>query len=352
MERTAGQADAVLDADKGFLAALPGLIRDSRRPLVLCCNSPKLPAGLSGVGVQEVVMLKPKAPELLRLLVLVLAAEGRAGVNLQDVIDVIRQQAPAPARSALQLAAAADWRLQQQRSELASAAVQVDSCCHVSWHSRHVGAGVLGSTMGTTGLSELSQWAGAVAVRGGDDDGSSSLAAVLAQVDEQLSEGLFGGPLVVGITLSAIAVGAAFSAGALAFSTLLLPLILLTGFGGLLSFGLMATVGAAFVIPKMIFSMLSLAVVGGGLLLGWGGVSWLLSQQSSATSNQGSSGFQNSSRQSAASRSSSPDVEVKVEDDKSKEDVKRMASELREFDELLARKEEQRRIKQWERDSR
>lgn len=65
----------------------------------------------------------------------------------------------------------------------------------------------------------------------------------------------------MGITLSAMAVGAAFSAGALAFTTLLLPLILLTGFGGLLSFGLMATVGAAFVIPKMIFSVLSL--VGG-----------------------------------------------------------------------------------------
>jgi hypothetical protein len=47
---------------------------------------------LAGVGVQEVVMLKPKVAELLRLLVLVLAAEGRSGLNLQDVNDVIKQQ--------------------------------------------------------------------------------------------------------------------------------------------------------------------------------------------------------------------------------------------------------------------
>jgi hypothetical protein len=43
--------------------------------------------------------------------------------------------------------------------------------------------------------------------------------------------------------------------------------------------------------------------------------------------------------------------QVKVEDEKSREEVRRMASELREFDELLARTEEQRKIKQWEADS-
>lgn len=48
------EADSLLDADKGFLAALPGLIRDSRRPIVLCLNDSRLPAGLSGsaVGLQ------------------------------------------------------------------------------------------------------------------------------------------------------------------------------------------------------------------------------------------------------------------------------------------------------------
>jgi hypothetical protein len=64
--------------------------------------------------------------------------------------------------------------------------------------------------------------------------------------------------LVVGITVSAIAVGAAFSAGALAFTTLLLPLIVLSGIGGLMSFGVVAALGAAVVVPKMIFSALSL----------------------------------------------------------------------------------------------
>jgi hypothetical protein len=69
--------------------------------------------------------------------------------------------------------------------------------------------------------------------------------------------------LVVGITVSAIAVGAAFSAGALAFTTLLLPLIVLSGIGGLMSFGVVAALGAAVVVPKMIFSALSLVSEGG-----------------------------------------------------------------------------------------
>jgi hypothetical protein len=59
---------------------------------------------------------------------------------------------------------------------------------------------------------------------------------------------------VVGATLSAIAVGTAFSAGALAFTTLLLPLVLLMGAGGLLSFGLFAGLGVAFVVPQLLLT--------------------------------------------------------------------------------------------------
>lgn len=66
------------------------------------------------------------------------------------------------------------------------------------------------------------------------------------------------GPLVVGLLLSAVAVGAAFSAGALAFTTLLLPLLVLMGVGGFLSFGLMGALGAALIIPQAIFSAASL----------------------------------------------------------------------------------------------
>lgn len=73
------------------------------------------------------------------------------------------------------------------------------------------------------------------------------------------------GPLVVGLTLSAVAVGAAFSAGALAFTTLILPMLLLMGVGGLASFGLFAGLGAMFVLPKLVFSALSLV----SRLLAW-----------------------------------------------------------------------------------
>jgi hypothetical protein len=66
------------------------------------------------------------------------------------------------------------------------------------------------------------------------------------------------GPLVVGLTLSAIAVGAAFSAGAIAFTTFILPMVILMSIGGLASFGLFAGLGAMFVLPKLLFSALSL----------------------------------------------------------------------------------------------
>jgi hypothetical protein len=89
------EADTLLDADRGFLAALPGLIKDSRRPIVLCLNSPQLPAALAsvqGLQVQQVSLLRPSEVELVRLLVLVLVAEGRAGVRLGDVQQLVQQQ--------------------------------------------------------------------------------------------------------------------------------------------------------------------------------------------------------------------------------------------------------------------
>lgn len=66
------------------------------------------------------------------------------------------------------------------------------------------------------------------------------------------------GPLVVGLTLSAIAIGAAFSAGAIAFTTFILPMVILMSIGGLASFGLFAGLGAMFVLPQLVFSALSL----------------------------------------------------------------------------------------------
>lgn len=86
------EADTLLDHDRGFIASLPALIRSSRRPIVLCLNSPRVPAALSAVQVQQVTLLKPQAGELLKLLVLVMAAEGRQGMSLQQLQEIIQQQ--------------------------------------------------------------------------------------------------------------------------------------------------------------------------------------------------------------------------------------------------------------------
>jgi hypothetical protein len=148
---------------------------------------------------------------------------------------------------------------------------------------------------------------------------------------------IFIGPLVVGLTLSAIAVGAAFSAGAIAFTTFILPMVILMSIGGLASFGLFAGLGAMFVLPKLLFSALSLAIVGGGLALGWGGVNWVLSQQSS---NKSMSSFLGGNSSNA---SSEEEEEAERLEEQRRQQERQIASELRQFDELLESKERQRR---------
>jgi hypothetical protein len=96
----------------------------------------------------------------------------------------------------------------------------------------------------------------------------------------------------------------------------------------------------------IVLSAVLQAVVGGGLLLGWGGVNWMLAQQSSGGSNTSDTFIDIDDGRSSGSGSSSReeyDYESRkkaAEDDK---DVRRVASELRQFDELLARAEERRR---------
>jgi len=68
------------------------------------------------------------------------------------------------------------------------------------------------------------------------------------------------GPLVIAIGATALAIGAAFSAGALAFSFALFPLGMLMALGGL------------FTVGPMLF-------LGGGMVLGWLGVNALMGMQ-------------------------------------------------------------------------
>lgn len=81
--------------------------------------------------------------------------------------------------------------------------------------------------------------------------------------------------------------------------------------------------------------------LGGGLLLGWAGVNWLLSQTSTASNTK--SDANNTLNDNPSDR----EIEIGSDSEDDKE-YKRISSELRAFDEILARKDEQRRNKQWE----
>ncbi|KAJ9518046.1 hypothetical protein QJQ45_004289 [Haematococcus lacustris] len=148
------------------------------------------------------------------------------------------------------------------------------------------------------------------------------------------------GPLVVGIVMAAVATGAALSFGAVALSLIWIPFVLLFGFMALsmvgVSFGFFATFGLGLFLPKL----LSLGIATGGMGLGWLVVKSLL--PASATGSQ--------QQQQPLSGAASPaDASVGSETDVSEEEARRMSGELREFDSLLAEREEARRLAEWRR---
>lgn len=143
------------------------------------------------------------------------------------------------------------------------------------------------------------------------------------------------GPLVIGMALSAVAIGAALSAGAVAFTTLFFPLMLLMGFGALafggMTFGAFATLGVLTIVPKL----MALAITMSGLGLGWAAVGLLSGQQQRRAQSDG-----------AAAASAAAEA-VDEERDELDAQVRQMARELREFDEVLAKNEEKRRVADW-----
>ncbi|GIL67364.1 hypothetical protein Vafri_20764 [Volvox africanus] len=145
----------------------------------------------------------------------------------------------------------------------------------------------------------------------------------------------FIGPLIIGLAFTAVAVGAALSAGAL-FTSLFLPFFFMIGMGALffggLTFSAFATLGTALLLPKLI----SLAVVAGGLGLGAMAVSLFLKPAANKASDRRSSGARGSN--SSGSRQT---IDVVPEPGEPETDPE-VDRQLREFDELLAGREQQR----------
>jgi len=127
------------------------------------------------------------------------------------------------------------------------------------------------------------------------------------------------GPIIIGVAMSAVALGVAFSVGAFALSTVFLPLMAFLFFNTLIFggfFGGFAILGMGLFLPKL----LSLIVAGGGLALGWFAVNSLLPKKSSP------------SQPSTPSKSSDSVIDV----DPAEEEARRISAELREFDRMLA----------------
>ncbi|KAK9816770.1 hypothetical protein WJX72_004924 [[Myrmecia] bisecta] len=142
----------------------------------------------------------------------------------------------------------------------------------------------------------------------------------------------FIGPFVGALVMGSLALGAALTAGAAMFTLawLLIPLMIGASFlmfGGL-AFGVVATTAGAFLLPM-------LAMVGGSVALG----SFLMK----------------SFRQAPEPVPGTVDVKVEEPEEtleerirrENVEDARRMAAELRSFDEVLSRREEKRRVDDW-----
>lgn len=163
----------------------------------------------------------------------------------------------------------------------------------------------------------------------------------------------FIGPLVIGLSIGAVALGAAFSAGAIAFAGLL-PLFVFLGIGGLLSLGSFATLGLALALPQLVLSALTLGVLGGGLLLGTSAVRWLLRSQNTSSDSRGSSRSwsklpeeQQGYRSTIYGAYSSEREESSEEEVEERERAARTKAELKQFDEILAKRARQ---QQYDRD--
>lgn len=143
------------------------------------------------------------------------------------------------------------------------------------------------------------------------------------------------GPLIVGVAFTAVAVGAALSAGAL-FTSLFLPFFIFIGMGSLFfmgaTFASVATLGVGLLLPKII----GLAVAVGGLGVGAMAVSLFLKPAAEGAKdryNGASDGKAKGKGKLRAEDEGELIIDVDPEIDR----------QLREFDDLLADRESQRR---------
>lgn len=124
-----------------------------------------------------------------------------------------------------------------------------------------------------------------------------------------LGLGALIGPLVIGVALTAISIGTAVSIGAIAISTMFVPMaFLILGFSGFAMFGMVA-------------QLLPLAIIGAGVAI------W----------------FQISKPAQVSTRSNPKIMEV----DPNEEEARRVSQELRDFDSLLADREYSKRVDKW-----
>lgn len=167
----------------------------------------------------------------------------------------------------------------------------------------------------------------------------------------------FAAPLVVGLVISAGVVGAIMSAGALAFATLLLPLLFLSGFIMVFLFSLtLGGLGASLLLGKLV-SLATTAALGLGL--GWAAIklgppvlsralpaAWRMRGSDSVSEEEeeprASTRKAGRSRGQAAARGGKGSRAGDEDDDDNESGELPAAAELREFDQLLAERAKER----------
>lgn len=144
------------------------------------------------------------------------------------------------------------------------------------------------------------------------------------------------GPLVIGAAFAAMAVGIAISAGALT-AALILPGIIMLSLGMFLfagPFGLFAALS----VGVINFALKSLFIVAAGLGLGWAAVQMALPGRTTSAGREPPIGDSRDSWQAKGEQST-----VTEED----EEAARRARELRDFDEILARRQQDKNYRRW-----
>ena len=142
----------------------------------------------------------------------------------------------------------------------------------------------------------------------------------------------FIGPVIFGLIFASVSIVLASLGGALALSTMFIPLVIFSVFFVLIPFGSVAFLGLSFIAP----TFLQLFLTGSAMALGWWAMTKLLVKPDGLASSRGQ-------RPELKRKKAEDQTEIPKTKSYDEQEMERASNELKEFDNLLQERERNKR---------